>query len=198
MSDTLSDLLRAVRLRGALFFYVEGADPGSPRRRTRAKSFPRSCRASITDGVPWRRQRLVLGGDRRRAPDPARKGRHRSVSARRPSCDVERAGLRAKVVDPGIFFAPKPPQLPFSLSVSSQGETTALLDGGGPDKTTLVCGFLGCDAKPFNPLLASMPRMLRLSGLAADWQLLDRELPALGRRGVEPQTSRAARRCSNA
>ena len=25
--DTLSDLLRAVRLRGALFFYVEGADP---------------------------------------------------------------------------------------------------------------------------------------------------------------------------
>ena len=27
LGDTLSDLLRAVRLRGALYYYIEGADP---------------------------------------------------------------------------------------------------------------------------------------------------------------------------
>jgi AraC-like DNA-binding protein len=26
-----------------------------------------------------------------------------------------------------------------------------------------VCGFLGCDARPFNPLLAALPRMLRVA-----------------------------------
>jgi AraC-like DNA-binding protein len=42
--------------------------------------------------------------------------------------------------------------------------TTARLDGGGRDRTTLVCGFLGLDAKPFNPLLAALPRVLQVPG----------------------------------
>ena len=29
------------------------------------------------------------------------------------------------------------------------------LDGGGEDKAHFVCGFLGCDSRPFNPLLES-------------------------------------------
>ena len=31
-----------------------------------------------------------------------------------------------------------------------------------------MCGFLGFDAKPFNPLLASLPRVLRIPELAGD------------------------------
>jgi AraC-like DNA-binding protein len=31
---------------------------------------------------------------------------------------------------------------------------------GGGEKASLVCGFLGCDARPFNPLLATLPRTL--------------------------------------
>jgi AraC-like DNA-binding protein len=30
----------------------------------------------------------------------------------------------------------------------------------------LVCGFLGCDARPFNPLLAALPRVIRVSDRA--------------------------------
>jgi len=45
---------------------------------------------------------------------------------------------------------------------------TALLDGGGRDKTTIVCGFLGCDARPFNPLLAALPRIIQMRGLAQE------------------------------
>jgi len=34
--------------------------------------------------------------------------------------------------------------------------------GGGPERAKLICGFLGCDARPFNPLLATLPRLLHV------------------------------------
>ncbi len=38
-----------------------------------------------------------------------------------------------------------------------------LREGGGGAQTQMVCGFLGCDAGPFNPLLTTLPRTLRVS-----------------------------------
>jgi AraC-like DNA-binding protein len=38
--------------------------------------------------------------------------------------------------------------------------------GGGAEQLTAVCGFLGCDVRPFNPLLATLPRMLHIKGVA--------------------------------
>jgi AraC-like DNA-binding protein len=35
--------------------------------------------------------------------------------------------------------------------------------GGGPDRTRIVCCFLGCDERPFNPLVAALPRTIHLS-----------------------------------
>jgi AraC-like DNA-binding protein len=43
-------------------------------------------------------------------------------------------------------------QLPFQLQFG----------GDGPDEAGVVCGFLGCDARPFNPLLSALPRLLHL------------------------------------
>ena len=166
--DTLSDLLRAVRLRGALFFYLEGADPWVAETPRSSEFIPAvlpgaehvmpfhgvargSCWASVVGQEPIR----LNEGDIVLFPQ----GDHHVMSSA--------PGLRARVVDPSIYFAPKPPQLPFALNVNSHGETTALLDGGGRQRTTIVCGYVGCDAKPFNPLLASMPRVLRIPGLAA-------------------------------
>ena len=37
------------------------------------------------------------------------------------------------------------------------------LGGGGPDRARIVCAFLGCDDRPFNPLLASLPPVIHLS-----------------------------------
>ena len=186
--DMLSDLLRAVRLRGALFFFVEGADPGSRRRRARARSAPGdpagrgaldrsigvargSCWAAIAGEEPIR----LNEGDLVLFPQ----GDHHVMSSA--------PGLRAKAVDIGIYFAPRPAQLPFALNVDEHGTTTALLEGGGPERTTIVCGYLGCDAKPFNPLLASMPRVLHMPGVAAEGNIVDRDLLAHGGRGVESQ-----------
>jgi hypothetical protein len=33
----------------------------------------------------------------------------------------------------------------------------------GPARLGLICGFLGCDVRPFNPLLAALPRTMVVS-----------------------------------
>ena len=35
--------------------------------------------------------------------------------------------------------------------------------GNGPNRLGLICGFLGCDVRPFNPLLAALPRVMVVS-----------------------------------
>ena len=40
--------------------------------------------------------------------------------------------------------------------------------GDGPERIEMVCGFLGCDALPFNPVLATLPALLRIRLPAAD------------------------------
>jgi AraC-like DNA-binding protein len=167
--DTLSDVLRAVRLRGAIFFYVQGTDPWVAETPASKAIIPAilpgvdhmmefhvvvrgSCWAAIAGQEPLRLEQ----GDIVLYPQ----GDHHVLSSA--------PGLRAETVDHEIFFAPRPPQMPFALSVGEPGGSTALLDGGGRQQVTLVCGFLGCDARPFNPLLASMPRALRIPGLASE------------------------------
>jgi AraC-like DNA-binding protein len=34
--------------------------------------------------------------------------------------------------------------------------------GSGPERLALVCGFLGCDALPFNPVLTSLPVLMKV------------------------------------
>jgi AraC-like DNA-binding protein len=60
-------------------------------------------------------------------------------------------GSRSKP-DMAMYYRPIDQHLPF-----------ALISGGeGKERTRFVCGYLGCDARPFNPLLAALPPMLRV------------------------------------
>src|SRR5262245_41312104 len=167
--DTLSDLLRAVRLRGAIFFYVEGNDPWvaeTPHSREiipaimpgveHLMEFHGVARGSCWAGIAGEPPIRLDAGDLVIFPH----GEHHVM----PSAP----GLRVGAYDPGSFCSPMPRQLPFAIGIHGQEQPTALLDGGGSHQTTLVCGFVGCDAKPFNPLLASMPRVLRVPGIASD------------------------------
>jgi AraC-like DNA-binding protein len=40
--------------------------------------------------------------------------------------------------------------------------------GGGPERAQVVCGFLGCDIRPFNPVLQALPRVLYLRRTTSD------------------------------
>jgi AraC-like DNA-binding protein len=163
--DTLSDVLRAVRLRGAVFYYIDGTAPwmteAPPAREIIPAIMPGTehmiefhgviegfCWAGIVGEPPLRLDQgdviLFPHGD--------------------PHVVSSGPGLRPQRVDKGLFFAPRPPQLPYALNVRGSEITTARLDGGRGDHSIVVCGFLGLDARPFNPLLAALPRMLRVSG----------------------------------
>ena len=67
------------------------------------------------------------------------------LSTGRGTQDDSRSGAR-------FFRAMAAGKLPF---VIEEG-------GGGPERAQFVCGFLGCDVRPFNPLLGMLPRLLHM------------------------------------
>lgn len=161
--DTLSDVLRTVRLRGAVFFYVDGSAPWTAAAPPSRDILPAIMPAAehlmefhaVAEGSCW----ASIAGH-----PPIRLGRGDVVVFPQGDPHVMSSDPEGRPQGPGneVFFAPRPPQLPFSLSLGDSPSSTARLDGGGPDRTTLVCGFLGLDARPFNPILASLPRVLHL------------------------------------
>src|SRR5262245_60719929 len=48
-----------------------------------------------------------------------------------------------------MYYRPKDQPLPFVFNEF----------GGSGELTRVVCGYLGCDARPFNPILNALPRM---------------------------------------
>jgi hypothetical protein len=55
----------------------------------------------------------------------------------------------------------------FRAVASGRLPFVSTMGGGGPERMRVVCGFLGCDHRPFNPLFASLPSMLIVRRTAA-------------------------------
>lgn len=168
--DTLSEVLRSVRLRGAVFYYVscgrDWAAEAPPAREVAASVMPGAEHVMeyhvVTRGSAWA---AVLGetpvrlatGDIVVFPHG---DAHVMASAPdlRPD-PIDAAWMRATAGDP------KP--IPVSYMGAEQVPDPGP-DGGAP--TVLVCGFLGCDLRPYNPLVATLPRLLHLPAQGdADW-----------------------------
>jgi AraC-like DNA-binding protein len=161
--DTLSDLLRAVRLCGAVFFYVEGHDPWVAETPCASEIvsaiLPGSDRMMEFHGVASGSCWITPEGQ---APVKLEEGDLVMLPQGDAHIMSSAPGLRAKDPDPGLFFTPRPSRLPHALSLVNNNETTVHVDGGGCEKATLVCGFLGFDSRPFNPLLSSLPPLIHL------------------------------------
>ena len=159
--DILSDVLRSVRLRGALYFHVRGSRdwvaeapaareiaaailPGSEHVMEYHVVLAGSCWAAIVGETPVR----LEPGDVIVFPhgDP-----HVVSSA---------PGMRAPP-DVAGFFERQGQRLPFSVHLD-MSEVPVATESSGDLDTTLVCGFFGCDLRPYNPLIASLPRILHL------------------------------------
>ena len=146
----------------------------------------------VVEGSCWARHR------RGAAAPPGRAGRH-PLSARRSARRVERARPpRRRAWTSSVYFAPRPPQLPYALSLHGSEVTTARLDGGGGDRAVIVCGFLGLDARPFNPLLAALPRVLHVAGATLGLDSWVASFLRVGGRWSRTSGGRAARRCWSA
>ncbi len=150
--DVLSEVLQAVRLTGAIFFDMKFQAPWvgqSPDASAIAKAvmpeaghvinfhalLSGSCWAELVDdSMP--RVRLN-GGDVIVYP----------MGDANVLCSSP--GMRADP-DLAMYYRPSDQQLPFILHQS----------GAGGEACHFVCGYFGCDARPFNPLLGALPRML--------------------------------------
>lgn len=157
-ADPLSDVLHTVRLTGALFCLWDAswpyATPVPPGRRFAPIVLPGaqevisyhivthgSCWGGLIGGTPVHLEAgdilLIPHGDAYAIAS----GKRRCASA---SVDVELA-------------------LDFFRRMAA-GELPLVVEegGGGSTSTRLVCGFLGCDVRPFNPVLGALPRLVRL------------------------------------
>jgi AraC-like DNA-binding protein len=146
--DVLSDVLDAVRLRGAVFFTVEATAPWvalSPAAQEVARFMPGSDHVMefhlLVEGEVW--ASLVDG-----EPELARAGDVLIY----PQGDAHAFRSARDLALPPPFVPPEEaPSLPIMVR----------LGNGAPD-ARFICGYLGCDARPFNPLLSALPRMLRV------------------------------------
>jgi AraC-like DNA-binding protein len=155
-TDVLSDVLRSVRLTGAVYFDLELSSPwvaeAPPSRDITAVVMPGSHRVIefhlIARGACWGH----AVGD-----DPIRLGEGDLIVFPQGDAHVLSSA-------PGMRAAPEmSPYARQSMPLPMFYE----LGGGGPDRARVVCGFLGCDERPYNPLLAALPRVIHLSATCA-------------------------------
>lgn len=175
--DTLSDVLRTVRLRSAVFYYVscdgKWVAEAPPSRDIAAAVMPDAEHVIeyhvLTAGECWVN---IVGG----APIKMTRGDIVLLAQGDAHVVSSEPGLRA---DPDVngYFELGRTQRPFRIH--HRGDAPALVDleGRMPAPSTsaasLVCGFIGCDLRPFNPLIATLPPLLHLpagSGMAGSEQ----------------------------
>lgn len=154
--DPLSDVLRAVRLDGAFFYLVEASAPWSVSAVAARELEPRVLPHAehliayhvLLSGSCW--GGLVGEGQVQMVPGDVIVFPHgdahfmSSTAGRRVGDDLHGTSPDRY---PGTVFL-------------------------GPDATrdtAFVCGFLGCDVRPYNPLLASLPRRMHVPGAAGGW-----------------------------
>ncbi|MEQ1832683.1 MAG: AraC family transcriptional regulator [Candidatus Eisenbacteria bacterium] len=167
-ADVLSDLLRNVRLRGALFFHVDGQAPWVAEAPAACDILQAVMPAAehmiefhgIIEGSCW----AALVGE---PPVRLHAGDIVLFPQGDPHVMSSAPGMRAEQVDLSLYFAARPSQLPFRLRVGDPAPPGGRPGAAGHDSATLVCGFLGCDARPYNPLLSALPRVLHMPGAAA-------------------------------
>lgn len=169
--DALSDLLRSVRVRGAVFYYVCCRDPWSaeapPAREIAEAVMPGSEHVMeyhmITKGSGW----AAIPGE-----PPVRLAAGDIVMFPQGDQHVMSSALNVepiRLTADWVFSTrnePKPMPVSYHHGVVEAGMPHPVEDAD----MIAVCGFLGCDLRPFNPLVAALPRILHLlASQAGDW-----------------------------
>src|SRR5207247_1552944 len=151
-TDALSDLLRTVRLTGAAYFEIAAQAPWSVRSPAREMILPK-----ILPGadhliayhvvIAGRCFAGLVGGE----PVELEAGEVVVFTNADPHVMSSGAGMQADPPSADMIEVASAGRLPFLINLTN----------GGVPSASLVCGYLACDSRPFNPLLESLPPMLK-------------------------------------
>jgi AraC-like DNA-binding protein len=167
--DPLSDLLRSIRIRGAVFYYVSCKGQWSaealPAKEIAEAVMP-GCEHVmeyhlIAKGNGWaavsgEQPRRLAAGDIVMFPQG-----DRHVISSAPGVEPIR-----QTAD-WVFTTrddPRPIAVSYHHGVVEAGGRVPAQEAD----MIAICGFLGCDLRPFNPLVAALPRLLHLSAHDSD------------------------------
>ena len=161
--DTLSDLLRTVRLRGAVFYYVSYGDEWAAEAPA-ARDIGHAVMPGVEHVMAYHMIAKGNGWAATSGASPARLGTGDVVVFPHGDAHVMASAPKVKGyrVDPEWVFAtrndPTPIPITYHEGVLKPGSIMPVEDA----HTVLVCGFLGCDLRPFNPLVSVLPRLLHV------------------------------------
>jgi AraC-like DNA-binding protein len=151
-ADALSDVLKTVRLTGATFFDVVAREPWvaeqPPRDMILSKILPGAGHLIAYHVVTEGRCFANIVGE---APIVVEAGEVIVFTRGDPHVLSSSPGMRADPHAANTLDAATGSQLPFLINYG----------GGGPASAKFVCGFLACDAQPFNPLLDNLPPVIK-------------------------------------
>ena len=161
--DTLSDLLRSVRIRGAVFYYVSCKSPWSAEAPPAAEI----AEAVMPGAEHVMEYHMIAKGNGWAAVaglPPVKLAAGDIVMFPQGDSHVLSSGPNVAPVrtSPEWVFAvrndPKPMPIAYHHGVVEPGAALPVAEAD----MVAVCGFFGCDLKPFNPLIAALPRILHL------------------------------------
>ena len=182
--DVLSDVLRTIRLTGALFFPLQASSPWAAEipaaKRLVSSILPGAqqvvsyhivsegrCWLTLLDGETVRLETgdivVIPHGDAYVMS---------SAPAMRPDMPI----------DAVLTF--------FRQMATGCAAPVVIEGGGGAESAHLVCGFLGCDIRPFNPVIEALPRLVHI-GRAPELSPRDRLTPLIEFAVAESRQRRA-------
>jgi AraC-like DNA-binding protein len=149
-TDTLSDVLKTVRMTGAVFFNVTARDPWVAEQCSREMVLPLILPGAehlisyhiVVEGSCFA---SIIGEN-----DPVKVNAGEVIVFTRgdPHVMSSMPGMRADPVSADELTGDI--QLPYVLTYGEEGPATV----------KVICGYLACDSRPFNPLLDNLPRIL--------------------------------------
>ena len=151
-TDILSDVLKTVRLTGAAYFDIVAQEPWSVHSPAREVILPRILPGAdrliayhvVTSGRCFA---SLDGGE----PVPLEAGEVVMFTNADPHVMSSSVGMRAQPPSADMIDIAEAGLLPFQVNLMNGGAVSA----------RLVCGYLACDSKPFNPLLEALPPVLK-------------------------------------
>ena len=152
--DVVSEVLRAVRLTGALYFEVSAARPWVAVTPS-MKQIGATMMPGAGHVIPFH---IMVAGRGWAMPE----------DGSMPPAFVDSGDIvmfpfgESHVIssDETSWHGSAPDASFFAAAAASDQPFTLLRIGADGERAELVCGYLGCDASPFNPLLGALPRML--------------------------------------